>query len=58
MDLKVTAEIDLMESAAYIVTKNGKLIKLPVRESRHGKHVINWQGGKPYHVKLETDMKF
>ncbi|MCP3763868.1 DUF3954 domain-containing protein [Domibacillus sp. A3M-37] len=57
MDLKMTAEIDLMESAAYIV-KDGVLKKLPNPESGHGKQIISWQGNKPCYAKLETDIKF
>jgi hypothetical protein len=53
----MTAEIDFMESAAYI-EKDRVLKKLSNPESGHGKQIISWQGNKPCHAKLEKDIKF
>ncbi|OLN21723.1 DUF3954 domain-containing protein [Domibacillus antri] len=53
----MTVEISLMENAVYIV-KDGKLQEVPKPDSGHGKQIISWQGNKPCHGKLETDMRF
>ncbi|MFC0525799.1 DUF3954 domain-containing protein [Pontibacillus salicampi] len=50
-------QIDLSENATYVV-KNGALHKLPDPESGHGTQIINWQGGKPCHGKIEQSFKF
>jgi hypothetical protein len=54
---KMTAEIDLMKNATYII-KDGKIQEVPQPAAGYGKQVISWQGGKPCHGKLETDIKF
>nr|WP_285846051.1 DUF3954 domain-containing protein [Metabacillus idriensis] len=53
----MTAEINLMNNATYIV-KDGTLKQVPSPADGYGKQVISWQGGKPCHGKLETDIKF
>jgi hypothetical protein len=53
----MTAEIDLMKNATYII-KDGKIQEVPQPAAGYGKQVISWQGGKPCHGKLETDIKF
>jgi len=50
-------EIDLSENAVYIV-KDGELKQLPKPETGHGTHIINWQGNKPCHGKMELNLKF
>ncbi|MBO1515036.1 DUF3954 domain-containing protein [Metabacillus bambusae] len=54
---KMTVEIDLMKNATYIV-KDGEIKVVPTPAAGYGKQIINWQGGKPCHGKLETDIKF
>lgn len=53
----MTAEISLMENAVYVV-KDGKPVMVPRPDSGHGKQIISWQGNKPCHAKLETDIRF
>ncbi|MCM3787471.1 DUF3954 domain-containing protein [Domibacillus indicus] len=54
---KMTAEINLMKNAVYVV-KDGKLQEVAKPDSGHGKQIISWQGNKPCHAKLETDIRF
>ncbi|MGG1292842.1 DUF3954 domain-containing protein [Bacillus smithii] len=53
---KMTAEIDLMKNATYIV-KDGQLKLVPTPPDGYGKQVIYWQGGKPCHGSLEQTFK-
>ncbi|CAM4018137.1 DUF3954 domain-containing protein [Mesobacillus zeae] len=54
---KMTAEIDLMKNATYIV-RDGQLKQVPSPPEGYGKQIINWQGGKPCHGTLEQSLKF
>ncbi|MGG3801775.1 DUF3954 domain-containing protein [Metabacillus fastidiosus] len=54
---KMTAEIDLMKNATYII-KDGKIIEVPMPPEGFGKQIINWQGGKPCTGMLEQILKF
>ncbi|RID85072.1 DUF3954 domain-containing protein [Mesobacillus zeae] len=53
----MTAEIDLMKNATYIV-RDGQLKQVPSPPEGYGKQIINWQGGKPCHGTLEQSLKF
>ena len=53
---KMTAEIDLMKNATYIV-KDGQLKLVPTPPDGYGKQVINWQRGKPFQGCLEQTFK-
>ncbi|WNS79626.1 DUF3954 domain-containing protein [Domibacillus sp. DTU_2020_1001157_1_SI_ALB_TIR_016] len=57
MEIKTTTEINLLKDAVYVVM-DGKLREVDKPESGHGKQIISWQGNKPCHAKLETDIKF
>ncbi|WP_338030789.1 DUF3954 domain-containing protein [Cytobacillus citreus] len=54
---KTIAEIDLKKNATYIV-KDGQITEVPTPVEGYGTQIINWQGGKPCHGKLETIYKF
>lgn len=54
---KMTAEIDLMKNATYIVI-DGQIKEVPQPDAGYGKQIISWQGGKPCHGKIEMDIKF
>jgi len=54
---KMTAEIDLMKNATYIV-KNGKIEVVPAPQGGFGKQIISWQGGKPCHGSVEASFRF
>ncbi|MGG3800442.1 DUF3954 domain-containing protein [Metabacillus fastidiosus] len=54
---KMTAEIDLMKNATYIV-KDGKLETVPIPPTGYGKQIINWQAGKPCNGELSSSFKF
>ena len=53
----MTIEMDLNKNCTYIV-KDGTIQEVPTLIKGYGKQVINWQGGKPCHGKLEMDIKF
>lgn len=49
---KMTAEIDLMENATYIV-KDGKLVKIPTPPKGYGNQIVSWKNGIPGLGKIE-----
>ncbi|MGY6209895.1 DUF3954 domain-containing protein [Cytobacillus firmus] len=53
---KMTAEIDLMKNAVYIV-KDGHLVLVDTPPKGYGKQVISWQSGKPSHYELNYSIK-
>jgi hypothetical protein len=53
---KMTAAIDLMKNATYIV-KDGVITKVDSPPNGFGKQVISWQSGKPSHYELNYTNK-
>lgn len=53
---KMTAEIDLMKNAVYIV-KDGHLVLVDTPPKGYGKQVISWQSGKPSYFELNYTNK-
>ncbi|MGM0903081.1 MAG: DUF3954 domain-containing protein [Bacillota bacterium] len=53
---KMTAEIDLMKNATYIV-KDGVLTDVDTPPKGFGKQVISWQAGKPSHFEVNYTNK-
>jgi hypothetical protein len=53
---KMTAEIDLMTNATYIV-KDGQLILVDTPPKGYGKQVISWQSDRPTHYELNYSNK-
>lgn len=53
---KMTAAIDLMKNATYIV-KDGVITKVDCPPNGFGKQVISWQSGKPSHYELNYTNK-
>nr|WP_249365562.1 DUF3954 domain-containing protein [Cytobacillus citreus] len=47
----------MKKNATYIV-KDGQITEVPTPVEGYGTQIINWQGGKPCHGKLETIYKF
>lgn len=53
---KITAQIDLMKNATYIV-KDGVLTIVDTPPKGFGKQIISWQAGKPSHYELNYSNK-